>query len=138
MPCRQHRPHWPRATSTHKHGPRVRAGAVAAIAVGVSNTFASYAFCGLLLAFFVSSSLLTRVSSGFKKRYDAEHKKDGQRNWVQVACNGVVPSVLACLYIVVTSCGHAPFLHGCDAGFACDAGPCWCMPLLKRARIKSS
>ena len=87
--------------------------------MGVSNTFASYAFCGLLLAFFVSSSLLTRVSSGFKKRYDAEHKKGGQRDWVQVACNGGVPSVLACLYIAATSCGHAPFLHGYASALGC-------------------
>jgi uncharacterized membrane protein len=88
-------------------------GALAAVIVGMSNVMASYAFGGLLLAFFVSSSLLTRFAGSFKKKYDAEHKKGGQRSWVQVLCNGGIPSLLAAWYLCLTASGHVPFLHGC-------------------------
>jgi hypothetical protein len=100
------------------------AGALVAAFVGTSNIMASYAFGGLLLAFFVSSSGLTRFSGSFKKKYDAEHKKGGQRNWVQVLCNGGLPSVLALLYLYVTASGHAPFLHGCGS-YSCSAFFLW-------------
>ena len=89
------------------------AGAIACIAVGVSNAFSSYAFGGLLITFFVSASVLTRISSKYKKRYDAEHKTDGQRDWKQVLCNGAVPSILSVAFAWLMQLRHAPFLHGC-------------------------
>ena len=101
-------------------GPRAtaqltRAGAVAAAFVGVGTIFSSYAFGGLLMAFFVSCSLLSRLAGGVKARLDAEYKKDGQRDWVQVMCNGAVPTALALLYGFTINWGHVPFLHGCVA-----------------------
>jgi uncharacterized membrane protein len=87
-------------------------GAIAAALVGSTNIFACYAFGGILIAFFVSSSLLTRLASGLKARLDDEHKRDGQRDHMQVLCNGGVPAALAVWYTVVTACGHEPLLHG--------------------------
>lgn len=52
--------------------------------VGFATIFSSYAMGGILLAFFVTSSLLTRVSSTMKRRIDAEFKEGGQRDWKQV------------------------------------------------------
>ena len=91
------------------------AGAFAAAFVGVGTIFSSYAFGGLLMAFFVSCSLLSRLAGGVKARLDAEYKKDGQRDWVQVMCNGAVPTALALLYGYTINWGHVPFLHGCVA-----------------------
>lgn len=59
------------------------AGAIAAMEVGFATIFSSYAMGGILLAFFVTSSLLTRVSSSMKRRIDAEFKEGGQRDWKQ-------------------------------------------------------
>lgn len=59
-------------------------GAIAAMEVGFATIVSSYAMGGILLAFFVTSSLLTRVSSSMKRRIDAEFKEGGQRDWKQV------------------------------------------------------
>eukprot|EP00892_Ulva_mutabilis_P009590 jgi/Ulvmu1/7002/UM033_0060.1 len=96
-------------------------GAIAAMEVGFATIFSSYAMGGILLAFFVTSSLLTRVSSNMKRRIDAEFKEGGQRDWKQVACNGAVPSVLALMYGAVTNFTHIPFLCGADGGAAIAA-----------------
>jgi uncharacterized membrane protein len=83
-----------------------------AMEVGFSIIFSSYAMGGILLIFFVTSSLLTRLSAAMKRRIDAEFKKGGQRDWKQVACNGGVPSILALLYGMVTGFSHVTFLSG--------------------------
>ena len=84
---------------------------------------ANYSFFSSLLAFFITSSKLTRWGAAEKKKIDAEYKEGvnsisivelqaitvcevmcyylgGQRNWVQVFCNGGVPTELALLYMI--------------------------------------
>lgn len=81
---------------------------------------ANYSFFSSLLAFFITSSRLTRWGAAQKKKIDPEYREGeegftpqirfldfliisvagGQRNWIQVFCNGGVPSELALLYMI--------------------------------------
>ncbi|XP_034019157.1 transmembrane protein 19 [Thalassophryne amazonica] len=75
-------------------------GALAALLVGFVLTMANYSFFSSLLVFFYTCSKLTRWGGAQKKKIDAEYKEGGQRNWVQVFCNGGVPTELALLYMI--------------------------------------
>lgn len=103
-----------------------------ALLVGFVLTMANYSFFSSLLAFFITSSRLTRWGGVQKKKIDADYKEGkrlkkysfqsgcffdwahfelfcflcvsgGQRNWVQVFCNGGVPTELALLYMIEVS-----------------------------------
>jgi len=74
-------------------------GALLAIVVGVVVTIASYGFFSCLLTFFVTSSLLTKWKSQRKRSVEEGFKEGGQRNAVQVFCNGAPAVVISLLYI---------------------------------------
>lgn len=48
----------------------------------------------MLLAFFFSSSKLTKVGADKKQKSDVDYKQGGQRNWVQVLSNSAIATVL--------------------------------------------
>ncbi|XP_068163190.1 transmembrane protein 19 [Antennarius striatus] len=111
-------------------------GALAALLVGFVMTMASYSFFAALLAFFITSSRLTRWGGAQKKKIDAEYKEGGQRNWVQVFCNGGVPTELALLYMIEVGPGETPVDFGGQysaswlslsllGALACSAGDTW-------------
>ncbi|XP_006829614.2 protein PGR [Amborella trichopoda] len=54
----------------------------------------SYRFGALLLVFFFTSSLLTKLGEEKKRSIDADFKEGGQRNWVQVLANSGIASAL--------------------------------------------
>lgn len=85
-----------------------RSGALGALLVGFVLTMANYSFFSALLAFFITSSRLTRWGGAQKRKIDAEYKEGGQRNWVQVFCNGGVPTELALLYMIEVGPGEIP------------------------------
>lgn len=87
-------------------------GALAALLVGFVLTMANISFFSSLLAFFITSSKLTRWGGAQKKKIDAEYKEGGQRNWVQVFCNGGVPTELALLYMIEVGPGEMPIDFG--------------------------
>ncbi|XP_064365191.1 transmembrane protein 19 isoform X6 [Dromaius novaehollandiae] len=71
-----------------------------------------------------------------KKQIDSEYKEGGQRNWVQVFCNGGVPTELAILYMIENGPGEIPidFSRQYTASWmclsllgalACSAGDTW-------------
>lgn len=91
-----------------KRGSLDRSGALSALLVGFVLTMANYSFFSALLAFFISSSRLTRWGGAQKRKIDAEYKEGGQRNWVQVFCNGGVPTELALLYMIEVGPGEIP------------------------------
>ena len=71
-------------------------GAVAAFIVGLLTTLAGVRYSLVVILFFVSSSLLTRMGSRRKAAVEGpQFKKGGQRNWVQVCCNSL-PGLAAC------------------------------------------
>ena len=43
-----------------------------------------------------------------KKKIECEFKEGGQRNWIQVLCNGGMASQLALLYLLDVGCGERP------------------------------
>ncbi|KAG7225552.1 hypothetical protein INR49_004958 [Caranx melampygus] len=107
-------------------------GALGALLVGFVLTMANYSFFSSLLAFFITSSRLTRWGGVQKKKIDAE----GQRNWVQVFCNGGVPTELALLYMIEVGPGEIPIDFGKQysaswmclslvGALACSAGDTW-------------
>ncbi|KAG9342222.1 hypothetical protein JZ751_016724 [Albula glossodonta] len=111
-------------------------GALGAMLVGFILTMANLSFFSSLLAFFVTSSKLTRWKGEVKKRIDAEYKEGGQRNWVQVFCNGGVPTELALLYMIETGPGEMPVDFGKQytatwmclsllGALACSTGDTW-------------
>ncbi|KAF6723317.1 Transmembrane protein 19 [Oryzias melastigma] len=113
-----------------------RSGALGALLVGFVLTMANYSFFSALLAFFVTSSRLTRWGAAKKKKIDADYKEGGQRNWVQVFCNGGVPTELALLYMIEVGPGEIPIDFGKQysaswmslsllGALACSAGDTW-------------
>ncbi|XP_072915759.1 transmembrane protein 19 isoform X2 [Hemitrygon akajei] len=83
-----------------------RSGAIGALIVGIILTVANFSFFSALLTFFVSSSKLTKWKAEAKKRLDAEYKEGGQRNWLQVFCNGSIPTEIALLYMIENGPGE--------------------------------
>jgi uncharacterized protein (TIGR00297 family) len=70
-------------------------GAVAAFAVGFFVfAFGGTAGAGALLAFFVSSSVLSAVGRARKARAGAQYAKGSRRDALQVLANGGVPALL--------------------------------------------
>mmetsp|Transcript_34269 Transcript_34269/g.97141 ORF Transcript_34269/g.97141 Transcript_34269/m.97141 type:complete len:355 (-) Transcript_34269:465-1529(-) len=69
-------------------------GAIAAAVVGGVTLIASFRCTVVLLGFFFASSAMTRFGERMKD-IDDQHKVGGQRDWVQVLCNGAVPSIVA-------------------------------------------
>ena len=77
-------------------------GYSAALLVGFPLTYANLGFFCSLLTFFLVGSKATKFKSSVKKTFEADHKEgEGQRNWVQVLCNGGIPAQLAVLYLLV-------------------------------------
>lgn len=83
-------------------------GALGGLVVGFILTIANFSFFTSLLMFFLTSSKLTKWRGEMKKRLDSEYKEGGQRNWVQVFCNGGVPTELALLYMIENGPGEMP------------------------------
>nr|XP_045007671.1 transmembrane protein 19 isoform X2 [Jaculus jaculus] len=107
-----------------------------ALVVGFILTIANFSFFTSLLMFFLSSSKLTKWKGEIKKRVDSEYKEGGQRNWIQVFCNGAVPTELALLYMIESGPGEIPIDFSKQysaswmclsllAALACSAGDTW-------------
>jgi len=75
-------------------------GALLALIIGVMLTLAHYSFFLSLLAFFISSSKATKYKQEVKKQFEADYKEGGQRNWLQVICNGGMAFELSLLYLL--------------------------------------
>lgn len=85
-----------------------RTGALLGLFVGFILTLTSYAFLASLLMFFVSSSKATKFRSDKKRKLEEEFREGGQRNWVQVLCNGGIATHLAVLYLLDVGCEERP------------------------------
>ncbi len=84
-------------------------GAISALLVGFSLTMANAGFFAALLVFFLTSSKATRYKQAQKKAMEgAAHREGGQRNWLQVLCNGGVPTQIALLYLLEVGCADLP------------------------------
>lgn len=82
-------------------------GALAAMFVGASSLACSWRMGITLLAFFGASSRLTQFREELKD-VDESHRSGGQRDWQQVSCNALVPTVLALVFGYYTGCKDIP------------------------------
>lgn len=104
-------------------------GAALGLVVAITLSLASHAFLACLATFFFSSSRVTKFRSHLKRKFEADFKGgnaiintircisgevelnscvfigEGQRNWVQVLCNGGMAMQLALLYLL--DCGSS-------------------------------
>ncbi|XP_011314838.1 transmembrane protein 19 [Fopius arisanus] len=111
-------------------------GAMLGLLMGFILTLTNYAHLACLISFFVSSSLATKFRAEKKRRVEADFKEGGQRNWIQVLCNGGMASQLALLYLLDVGCGERPIDFDKDyrsswlstgilGAFACCNGDTW-------------
>ena len=75
-----------------------------ALAAGLLGTlvlgFGGWVWAGLLLAFFISSSLLSKRFKRRKSRAESHYAKGSQRDWAQVAANGGVGALFVILNLL--------------------------------------
>ena len=71
-------------------------------------SLANFSFFLCLLVFFISSSKVTKFKADEKKRFEAEFKEGGQRNWLQVLCNGGMALELSLLYLLDVGSADLP------------------------------
>ncbi|XP_005105222.1 transmembrane protein 19 [Aplysia californica] len=86
-----------------------RSGAAAGLIVGFLLSVSSFNFMASLLSFFIFASKATKFRSSKKKKLEAEFKEGGQRNWIQVICNGGPAALLAIFYMWEVGCVNLPF-----------------------------
>lgn len=117
-----------------------KSGAILGSIIAFALSLASYSFLACLIAFFFSSSQATKFRQDRKKKLEEHFKEGGQRNWVQVLCNGGMAAQLAFLYILDMGCGERPvnFIDdyrgswlslGVMGSFACCNGDTWASEL---------
>ncbi|MBU5442067.1 DUF92 domain-containing protein [Paenibacillus sp. MSJ-34] len=76
-----------------------RSGAMAAVVMGtVYYAAGSLVWFGTLLAFFISSTLLSKWKKRKKERYEAAYEKTGRRDAGQVLANGGIGMLLCVVY----------------------------------------
>jgi uncharacterized protein (TIGR00297 family) len=77
-------------------------GAIAAVIIGtITFGLGGWQWAVLMLAFFISSSLLTRIFKNRKKELDEKYSKGGQRDAGQVFSNGGIPAALVLLHVLL-------------------------------------
>lgn len=70
-------------------------GAIAGFIVLSLSVLSGLRFGALILAFFLSSSKLTKYKSEAKRKIDADFKDGGQRDWLQVLTNSFIATALS-------------------------------------------
>jgi len=83
-------------------------GALLALVVGFCLTLAHYSFFFCLLAFFITSSKATKYKQDVKAKVEEDFKEGGQRNWLQVLCNGGMAFELSLLYLLDVGSADLP------------------------------
>ncbi|GAM27898.1 hypothetical protein SAMD00019534_110740 [Acytostelium subglobosum LB1] len=95
------------ATLLALHGLRKKSlnmsGAIAAWFTGLITFTAGHTFAAILIAFYLSSSYLTKYKASIKKKLEEDHKVGGQRNYIQVFSNSLVGTVLALAHMLVSN-----------------------------------
>jgi len=115
-------------------------GALLSLIVGFTLSLAHYSFFFSLITFFLSSSKATKYKQEVKKTFESDFKEGGQRNWLQVLCNGAMATQLALLYLLDVGSADLPvdFRHqyraswlgmGVLGAVACCNGDTWASEL---------
>ena len=114
-----------------------RGGAVAGFVTGsVILIIGGFTYWTILMLFFVTASLVTRVGTAQKTRLSAVHEKGGRRDWAQVVANGGV-ALLAVALLGLTR--QPPFGVAAAAALASANADTWASELgvLSKRRPRS-
>ena len=104
-----------------------RSGAVAGFLVGSAILCAGGFFIwGMLMLFFVSASVISRVGATTKTKLASMHEKGGERDAVQVLANGGA-GLVGSILIAVT--GEPAFAAAAAGGFAAANADTWASEL---------
>ncbi|KAK7274069.1 hypothetical protein RIF29_15140 [Crotalaria pallida] len=98
------------AFRAHKRKSLSTYGVVAGFFVMALHIFVGFRFGAMLLTFFLTSSMLTKLREDKKQNINTEFKHGGQRNWLQVLANSAIASVLVVTIWVLTK-GHDSCLN---------------------------
>uniref|UniRef100_A0A8I6XYL4 Protein PGR n=1 Tax=Hordeum vulgare subsp. vulgare TaxID=112509 RepID=A0A8I6XYL4_HORVV len=77
-------------------------GGAAGFAVMALHLACGYRYGALLLAFFFTSSKVTKIGEDRKRRVEEDFKEGGQRNWIQVLANSAIATVLVIVLAIMT------------------------------------
>lgn len=77
-------------------------GGAAGFVVMAVHIACGYRYGALLLAFFFSSSKVTKIGEDRKRRVEEDFKEGGQRNWIQVLANSTIATVLVVILALMT------------------------------------
>merc|ERR1712037_256882 len=78
-----------------------KSGAIAGICVAFFAILCHWSFLASLMAFFLSGSKVTKYKAEIKRQIEGDaYKEGGQRNWIQVLCNGGVGLEIFLLFIM--------------------------------------
>ena len=83
-------------------------GAFLALIVGFILCLANFSFFFSLLMFFISSSKATKFRGEVKRGFESDYKAGGERNWLQVLCNGGMALELSLLYLLDVGSADLP------------------------------
>lgn len=98
-------------------------GAVAGFLLGVVIYLSgSFPFWLILVAFFISSSLLSRWGGERKRAAGKGHQRGSRRDWIQVCANGGVGALFALLFLLT---GQRVFAACFAAAFAAANADTW-------------
>ena len=96
-------------------------GAIAAIIIGAASVASGWSWGALLLAFFISSSALSRIGLDIKRRRTSSIvEKGGERDAVQVLANGGTFAVAALGAVIMPSDGWLALAGGALAAATAD------------------
>ena len=77
--------------------------------MGFIITTSSFCHFASLLAFYYTSNKATKYKQQEKKKVDHDFEKAGQRDAIQVLCNGLCPTVFSLLYLIFDGYGEKEF-----------------------------
>lgn len=104
-------------------GALTKSGLAAATVAGtIIYTLGNCLFWLVMIVFFLTSSLLGRISNRHKKQAAREFAKGGRRDWLQVAANGGIGLVMVLAFHIS---GQTVFAVGYIAAFATVNADTW-------------
>ncbi|KAJ0176726.1 hypothetical protein K1T71_007905 [Dendrolimus kikuchii] len=115
-------------------------GALLGLLIAFILTLSNYSFLAALFTFFITSSKATKLRPHLKRKIESDFKEGGQRNWIQVLCNGGMGAQLSLLYLLDVGASERPidFVKDYRASwltigilgvFACCNGDTWASEL---------
>eukprot|EP00210_Caulerpa_lentillifera_P002086 g2001.t1 len=124
-----------------KKGSLSPTGGLASWLVGFGAVLGGFRCVIIVLSFFISSSILTKFKDHVKATITSDHKKGGQRDWIQVFSNGFLATIFCLVYAYSTGLTDSPLgdrglsslslfaFGGVLGNYACTCGDTWASEL---------